>query len=199
MGSCSGCDKEQVKGGSETLRIAFQAKYLILIFCSVFVIFLDQLTKHLVLENFNLGEVKTMIPEFFNITFIRNPGAAFGFLSSLPSSLRGPFFIVVPLIALFGIGYVFFRLPHSDRKCAFALSLITGGAIGNFIDRIQFQWVVDWLDFHFRSQYHYPAFNLADAGICLGVGILILDHIREPISSHETLLPIQDVQGRQVG
>lgn len=139
----------------------------------------DQITKHLVLDRFDIGESQSVIPGFLSFTSIRNPGAAFGFLSQTDSSFRIPFFILVPLFALGMIFLLARKLEERDIRQSFALSLIAGGALGNLIDRIQFGHVVDFLDFHFRSQWHYPAFNFADVAICLGVGLLLFSNFQE--------------------
>ena len=150
-------------------------KYFILIFLTALVIVLDQLTKHQVLERFHLGESIDLIPSFFSLTYVRNTGAAFGILATADPAFRVPFFILVPFVALGAIGYVFRKIPAQDRKLSSALSLVVGGAIGNLIDRVRLGFVVDFLDFHWSYTYHFPAFNVADSAICLGVGILMLD------------------------
>ncbi len=155
-------------------------KYVLLAVISVAVILLDQWTKWLVLERFRLGESVPVIEDLFNLTYVRNTGAAFGMLADAHPSFRVPFFLIVPLVALGTIIYIFRKLPAEDLKLASALSLVTGGAIGNLIDRAMHGFVVDFLDFHWRSAYHFPAFNVADSAICVGVGILMLDLLRNP-------------------
>ena len=136
---------------------------------------LDQWTKALVLSHFHLGESIQIIPDLFNLTFVKNPGAAFGLLATANPAFRVPFFLIVPLIALGAIGYVFHKLEGRDLRMSTALSLVIGGAIGNLIDRLNLNYVVDFLDFHWRNGYHFPAFNIADSAICVGVGILMFD------------------------
>jgi signal peptidase II len=139
------------------------------------VIILDQFTKFLVIERFRLGETIPVISGLFSLTYIRNTGAAFGIFAQSHPSFRVPFFVVVPLVALVAIGFIFKRIASADLKLSSALSLVIGGAIGNLIDRVQLGYVVDFLDFHWSYQYHFPAFNVADSAICVGVGILMLD------------------------
>ena len=139
----------------------------------------DQFTKHLILNRFEIGETHSIIPGFFNFTSIRNPGAAFGFLSQIDSSIRIPFFILVPLFALSLIFFLTRKLEDRDIRQSVGFSLIASGALGNLLDRIQFGHVVDFLDFHIRSQWHYPVFNFADVAICLGVGLLLLSSFRK--------------------
>lgn len=150
-------------------------KYLLLFILAGVTIVLDQLTKALVLEKFRLGETVSVILNYFNITYVQNKGAAFGMLAQANPAFRVPFFVIVPLAALFSIGYIFRKIPDQDRKLAVALSLVIGGAIGNLIDRITLGYVVDFLDFHWQWGYHFPAFNIADSAICVGVGLVILD------------------------
>ena len=154
-------------------------KYLILLSVTGTIISLDQLTKHLVVGRFALGESISIIEGFFNLTYVRNPGAAFGLLAKLDPIVRVPFFIVIPLIALGVILYVFKKVEDRDLKLASAFSLVIGGAIGNLIDRIAYNYVIDFLDFHWKYQIHFPAFNVADMAICVGVGFLILDILKK--------------------
>jgi signal peptidase II len=152
-------------------------KYIILISLTSLVAVLDQLTKVIVTERFRLGENLAIISGFFDLTYIRNTGAAFGLLANAEPAFRIPFFILVPLLALSAIGYIFKKIPDSNVKLSVALSLVIGGAIGNLIDRIRLGYVIDFLLFHWRYEYQYPAFNVADSAICIGVGILMLDLI----------------------
>lgn len=154
---------------------SIKIKYIILLILTVSIILLDQWTKNLVLVHFRYGETVPVISDFFNLTFIKNTGAAFGILAQADPSFRVPFFVLVPVIALVAISMIFRKLPDQDIKLSLALSLVVGGAIGNLIDRIQLGYVVDFLDFHWRYFYHFPAFNVADSAICVGVGVLMLD------------------------
>lgn len=152
-----------------------EKKYVSLAMITPVIIALDQFTKYLVVQRFRLGETIPVLSGFFNFTYIRNTGAAFGIFAQSHPSFRIPFFVAVPLIALGAIGYIFKKIHGSDLKLSSALSLVIGGAIGNLIDRVQLGYVVDFLDFHWSYQYHFPAFNIADSAICVGVGILMLD------------------------
>lgn len=167
-----------VRGGSQVRmndRGAVKMKYLVLFGLTAVTVLLDQLTKGMVLARFRLGESVSVVSRVFDLTYVRNPGAAFGMLAHAEPSFRVPFFMIVPLIALVAIGYVFRKLPDRDLKLATALSLVVGGAIGNLLDRLLRGYVVDFLDFHWDGRYHFPAFNVADSAICTGVGLLMLD------------------------
>lgn len=150
-----------------------QRKHLILLSLAGAVISFDQLIKTVVVNRFHLGETKDLIQNFFSITLVHNPGAAWGLFANLDASVREPFFTVVPLITLAIILFVFQRLRADQRVSIFALSAIVGGAIGNLIDRARIGYVIDYLDFHWYMTYHFPAFNIADSAITVGVGILL--------------------------
>jgi signal peptidase II len=150
-------------------------KYWILALLPTITLVLDQWTKQLIVDRFHLGESIPVLTGYFSITYVRNTGAAFGFLASANPAFRVPFFMLVPTIALAVIIYLFRKLPDHDRRTAYALASVMGGAVGNLIDRVRFGYVVDFLDFHWRYQAHFPAFNVADTAICVGVGLLMLD------------------------
>ena len=150
-----------------------KSKYIILICLAGLVITLDQISKLYIAHHFELHESATVIPHFFNLTYVRNTGAAFGLLSKAPESFRIPFFIIIPLVALTIIVLIFKKTQETQLLMITALSLILGGAIGNFIDRLRFNYVIDFLDFHWFNKYHWPAFNVADSTIVVGVALLI--------------------------
>ncbi len=138
------------------------------------VIVLDQWTKILTLQKFRLGESLPIIQGFFDLTYVRNKGAAFGFLADSPPIFRDNFFLLVPIVALFVISIVILKLPDTQKWTLLAFSLVFSGAIGNLIDRARLGFVVDFLDFHYKEVYHWPAFNVADSAIVVGVGILFV-------------------------
>ncbi len=149
-------------------------KYLMLISVTGFIVSFDQLTKTLVHTQFRLGDPHVIIPNFFNLTYVRNPGAAFGFMANAPDALREGFFLAFPPIAMATIFFVLKGLRDDDRIQALALSLVFGGALGNYIDRLRFRFVIDFLDFHLFNKYVWPAFNVADSAIVIGIGILLV-------------------------
>ncbi len=135
-------------------------------------IILDIITKLIIKAKLQYLETIPVIDGFFNIVYVLNPGAAFGFLRNLDDSYRQLFFIVVTIIAII---FIFILMNKETRKLpAYALSLVLAGAIGNLIDRIHTSYVVDFLDFYIGS-YHWPAFNVADICITIGVSLLIID------------------------
>ncbi len=154
-------------------------KYLILLALSGAIVALDQALKMYIHTDFRLGESAIVIQDFFNITYVRNPGAAFGFLRDAPESFRSLFFLSVPPTVMLIILAMLYSTPDTDKLQTFALSCVFGGAIGNYIDRVRFGYVVDFLDFHLKSVYTYPAFNVADIAIVTGVGFILLQIFKE--------------------
>lgn len=120
-----------------------------------------------------------VIPGYFDFEYTRNPGAAFGFLADGESPLRVPFFIVVSLIAI-GVILVMLRgVSRTDQLAIFALSFIAGGAIGNFIDRVAYGWVIDFIVWKYSETARWPTFNIADAFISVGVALLVVQMGRD--------------------
>lgn len=147
--------------------------FLPLILWGTGVVALDQLTKWLIQANFLLHDSREVIPGFFNLTYVTNTGAAFGILAGDHSTLRMLFFAGVAVAALLAIVLGWRQLCGEERLMPHALGLIAGGAIGNLIDRLRFGAVVDFLDFYVQN-HHWPAFNVADSAICVGVGLFLL-------------------------
>jgi signal peptidase II len=137
----------------------------------VAVVAIDQLTKWCVRQTLELHEPIPVIDGLFNLTYVRNPGAAFGLLSGLPPALRGPLFIIVSLGALIVLGVILAGLHPGQRGLRIAIAAVLGGAVGNLIDRVVEGEVIDFLDVHWRG-YHWPAFNVADS--CISVGVVVL-------------------------
>jgi signal peptidase II len=141
---------------------------------AIVIIVLDQLTKQWILDRYQLGD-STVITSFFNIVRVHNPGAAFSFLAGA-SGWQREFFIAVAAIAAVVITYLLAK-HGQQRLFSLSLALILGGALGNVIDRFLHGYVVDFLDFHYKNQWHWPAFNLADSAIVGGAVLLIVDEI----------------------
>lgn len=149
-------------------------KYIWLVLISAFLVAADQVTKVYVHTHFHLGESVGVIPNFFNLTYVRNFGAAFGFLAESHPSFRELFFLSMPPVALIIILGILRGVKDDDTKQILALSSIFGGAIGNYIDRLRFRYVIDFFDFHLYNRWSWPAFNIADMAIVGGVGMLLL-------------------------
>jgi signal peptidase II len=151
-------------------------KYLILLAVSSIVLLLDQATKLYIDRAMDLHTSVTVVNNFFNITYLRNKGAAFSFLANF--SYRLPFFILISVVAVVVILVVFQRLRPDQRFTSVSLALIFSGALGNLIDRVRLGEVIDFLDAHWYD-LHWPAFNVADSAICVGVALLAIDMIIE--------------------
>jgi signal peptidase II len=137
------------------------------------VVVLDQIVKLLALERLTLGVPVTVVPGLIALTLVMNTGLAFGLLASVPVGWRWivGLLSVLALVVLLRIALRI--LPSGGWREQAAMGLIFGGAIGNLIDRVRFGAVVDFVDVHFRG-WHWPAFNVADSAITVGVAVLVL-------------------------
>lgn len=145
-----------------------------LFFIVFFVLAGDLYTKALIQENLLLHQSVPIIEGLLNITYVENPGAAFGLMANTNPLFRSIFFGMVSVIAIAIVLYIYFKHPENSGLIRTASALILGGAVGNMTDRIRFGKVVDFIDFYW-GQYHWPAFNVADTAISIGVGLFLLD------------------------
>ncbi len=136
------------------------------------VMIFDQISKAAIYKTLSLYQSISVIPGFFNITHIHNPGVAFGFMANHNSSFLSMIFLAVSAVALMLILYFYKNTPKTHPMLATGFALIFGGALGNMIDRIRFGKVVDFLDFYIKD-LHWPAFNIADSAISVGVAIFL--------------------------
>lgn len=148
-------------------------------FISAIVVALDIYTKHLVQNAFVYGEHLT-VTSFFDLVRYHNTGAAFSFLADAGGWQKW-FFTVITAVAVVVITYLIKKHYH-EKLFSLGLALVLGGAIGNLYDRLTLGYVVDFLYFHVNDLY-WPAFNVADSAICVGVGLLLLDSFKKPNSS----------------
>lgn len=143
------------------------------------IIVFDIWTKALVLARIDLHETIPIIPNFFQLVHVRNTGAAFG-IGANASSRLVPLLLNAGAIAVFCVVVVYaLRSAVTDRLLQTGLHLILGGAIGNLLDRFRFGYVVDFLDVYVGTK-HWPAFNVADSAICIGIALLFLDMRKKP-------------------
>ncbi|MFZ7126773.1 MAG: signal peptidase II [Desulfobacterales bacterium] len=147
--------------------------YRLLAVVTLIILVLDQATKALVLQQIPLHGSIPVISGFFNLTHIHNPGGAFGFLADQSIGVRRLFFLIISSAAVVLVFWFYRTTPRDRPFLALAFALIFGGAIGNLIDRFRFGKVVDFLDFYL-GQWHWPAFNVADSAITVGIGIFLL-------------------------
>jgi len=151
-------------------------RYLFLIAVALPVIILDQATKLFIVRTLEFHGTITVVENFFEIIHTRNQGAAFGFLRD--SAIRLPFLITVSIVAALVVLAVFRKLRPDQKLTAWGLALVFAGAVGNLIDRVRLGEVIDFLNVHWYEHF-WPAFNVADSAICVGVGLLAVDMIRE--------------------
>ena len=147
--------------------------WVLLIFCFG-ILLLDQWTKYVIVQKLALYHRIEVIKGFFNLTHVRNTGGAFGIFGGETGGLGSILFVIVSLIAIGCVLFLFIKIKENEKTLALSFSLVLGGAIGNLIDRLQYGEVVDFLDFYL-STYHWPAFNVADSAICIGIGLLALE------------------------
>lgn len=180
-------------------------RYAWLAVVPLFVIAADQVTKYIVLRelttaldgrdaplsvflgsapeagfdgyHFRPKQQVVLSPSFLRLRYAENPGAAFGLFRGLPEHLRGPLFHLVSIGAVILIGFYFSKLTGAanERWAKWGLPLVLGGAVGNYIDRLARGFVIDFLEAHWYEQAYWPAFNVADSAICVGVGLLVVD------------------------
>jgi signal peptidase II len=153
------------------LRLGERASEL---WISAAVIVLDQASKAVVRAKLPLHESVTVIPGFFDLTHVRNTGAAFGMLNGVEFPYKPAVMVLVALIALAAVASYALTLPRTQQIARYGLALILGGAVGNLIDRATAGYVVDFVDVYWRG-VHFWAFNVADSAITVGVVLMLLD------------------------
>lgn len=170
---------------SEIIKAAVSKRFFFWLGIAILVIAFDQLSKQIVLAHLGYGE-SVRVTDFFDLVLLYNPGAAFSFLAS-HSGWQRWFFVVLALVIS---SWLIALIARHQREILqpLAFSLVVGGALGNVVDRIQMGAVVDFLYFHIGS-HGWPAFNLADSGICLGVALMILSQLREGRAAKKAIAP----------
>lgn len=141
---------------------------------AIIVLLLDRLTKWAVDRNIALRDSIVVIPGFFRLTHVENPGAAFGLFAESPTPWKIGALVSFSILALIVVSALLWKHSHTLSTTAIGLSLILGGAMGNLWDRMIYGRVVDFLDFYVGS-YHWPAFNVADSAIVIGAILLIAE------------------------
>ncbi len=137
------------------------------------VFLLDQTTKAWATRRLRFGGEISAVPNFLNFAYAQNTGVAFSFLNDHGDAGRWGLSLVA-LVAAALVLYFFWRTPRSDDRILSGLALLLAGILGNVVDRARLGFVVDFIDVQFGA-WHYPTFNVADAAICIGAGLLILD------------------------
>lgn len=153
--------------------MAYQYKNVYWLWLSALVIFVDQVTKQMVVKHLSWFDVKPLLPHL-NLVHMKNTGAAFSMMSSAPPI----FFVVLGVGVSLGILWWLRKNPQGQTLIVAAMTLILGGALGNVIDRVSRGHVVDFIDFYIGN-WHFAAFNVADSAITAGAGLLLLDMLIE--------------------
>jgi signal peptidase II len=157
-----------------------RARFLRLLFASVSigVLVFDQLSKEWITSRMTLYSSVPIVPGLVHLTLVHNPGALFGLFKDIGDPYRTVMFLAVPVIAIALILFFQYRTSTADAMSQSGLALILGGAVGNLVDRLRFGHVVDFVDV-FVGEHHWPAFNVADSAICVGVSLLFIDLLRQ--------------------
>lgn len=145
---------------------------------AVAVFLLDRLTKLLIIHNLELDDSVSIIPGFFRLTHLENPGAAFSMFAESSSPFRTALLVSVSVAALAVVSFLLWKRRNEFNATTLALSLILGGAFGNLWDRLADGKVTDFLDFYVGS-HHWPPFNMADSAIVVGALLLMIRMLRK--------------------
>ncbi len=146
------------------------------------VLLLDRISKSVIHTRFDLGETLPVVNGFFDLIYVRNTGVAFGLFSSVSSPLKSALLSTFAAAAVIIVIVYSMRNPVGHRLLQLALALILGGALGNLYDRVIHGYVIDFLSFHLAT-YHWPAFNVADTAISVGVIFLAAEIINDEIAA----------------
>jgi signal peptidase II len=149
--------------------------YILLV---LFILLLDRWTKWLIDTRLLLNQTHLVIDGFFNITYVRNTGVAFGILDSTQASMKSTVLALLTAGAIIGVLIYAWRTPLNQKLLQTALSLILAGALGNLYDRIRYGYVIDFIEIYFRD-YRWPSFNIADSAITTGVAFLAIEMFRQ--------------------
>ncbi len=151
-------------------------KYVLVLSIALVIVLLDQVTKIWIDTDMRLYESIPVFDGWFSLTYVRNTGAAFSMFADLPEAYRVPFFFGVAVLATAAILYFVYSTPPSQKVVLIACGFVLGGAVGNLIDRVAYGSVIDFLDVYY-GDWHWPAFNVADSFISIGVGLLLFSSV----------------------
>ena len=183
-----GCNNREynfIEKARTSKEIYLKKNIIIFILGATAVIVLDQITKAAIVAKFVKHESHTIVDGFFNIVYVMNPGAAFGFLANMSETFRYFFFTGITAVVILLIIYYVVKSKPQNMLMVISLTLIFGGAVGNLIDRIRFGAVVDFLDVYIGTA-HWPAFNVADSAISVGAMLMIWCMIMKREKAHSS-------------
>lgn len=147
-----------------------QGKYIRLTVVSITVVILDQISKWIIQRTIALYDVVPVMPGCFNLIHIQNPGSAFGLFANQEGIFRNFFLLIAAIIAICLVLYLYKNTPRQYPALSIGFALILGGAVGNMIDRLRLGRVTDFIDLYIGN-FHWPAFNIADSAISIGMVI----------------------------
>jgi len=142
------------------------------------VLVLDHVTKWLARTRLDPERAIEVIPGYLRISYVSNTGVAFGLFRDLDSPWKPYVLAAMAIVAVVVIFVYSSRMPSSRRLLQSALAVIMGGILGNFVDRILQGYVVDFIEFHIRDNFYWPTFNVADSAITVGIGLLLIDAVK---------------------
>lgn len=147
---------------------------------TIFVFLFDHVTKAIVRSRMELHDSIEIIPNFFNFTYVRNSGVAFGLFSEIESHWKPYILAGMAVIAVIVILTYSTRIPPNRTLLHTSLAITLGGILGNFSDRVMDGFVVDFIELHLIGYFHWPTFNIADSAITCGIAMLLLDSVKNP-------------------
>lgn len=156
------------------------------------VVVLDVLTKRWAVAVLRPLTSMELIPGFLDLNYAENSGIAFGLFDRSDSALKPLLLIALASVAILVVLFSMSRTPHDNQLLHFALAILLGGIVGNFVDRLTAGTVVDFVDLHWREAYHWPTFNLADAAITCSVLVIVFETLfgaRNPAATEPTAAP----------
>ncbi len=153
------------------------------------VLVLDHWSKWMVRSHMDLHDSIELIPDYLRLSYIRNPGVAFGLFADFQSAWKPYVLAAMAVAAVIVIIIYSSRMPSNRLLLQLALAITLGGILGNFMDRIAHGYVVDFIEFHVKEVFHWPTFNVADSAITVGIALLLIDTVKNPESDHEVQNP----------
>lgn len=152
-------------------------KYLTVLSVATVIVTLDQLTKYILCQTLPLHQQTAVFQHFLHIIHVRNPGIAFGLLTHVGSRFKMPMLLLISGVAIVIVVFFISQIKEGSRLQLLCFSLVLGGAIGNLIDRFRFGEVIDFIYVHWYTAFYWPAFNVADSAISVGIILLAMDII----------------------
>jgi signal peptidase II len=163
-------------------------KYWVFLILFVWILSVDQWTKYSIQKRLPLHHTVPVVMGFFNLTHVRNPGGAFGILGGEKGGISSSLFVLISLIAVGIILFLLYKTKEDEEILSLAFSMVLSGAIGNLIDRFLYGEVIDFFDFQLSS-FHWPAFNIADSAITIGIGLIFVEIFTRGHSKSPNPLP----------